>query len=208
MEEAEGGALTLVCPEAKEWTPRKAATRTSPSHPGTAVVWEGALWEVLSAETRDGAVRYLLAPWDECHVVRVRRPYDAPAEEARARESQRLADAARLRLLILAAAPLTGLLPGSVQRRWESELGVPAARLTIVSSAIPFAVGTTSVVLLLAGAFGGGIPSFVVVPLSFFMPESMLRFGLAMSRGTPVGSVLGYLFWYVWRGIAPGGGGR
>ena len=208
MEAGEGGAVTLVCREPKEWEARKGATRTSSEHPGSAVVWEGDLWEVLSVESRDGRVRYLLAPWDDRHVVRVRHAYDDATESARARESARLADAAQLRLVILAAAPLTGLLPGEVQRRWEVELGVPAARLTIVSAVIPFVVGTGSLLFVLAGAFGGEPPPPILLPLSWFMPESMLRFGLAMSRGTPVGSVLGYLFWYVWRGIAAKRGGR
>jgi hypothetical protein len=66
----------------------------------------------------------------------------AGTEVAKVRETHRQADAARLRLLILAAAPLTGLLPGSVQSRWETELGVPAVRLTLLSVLVPFIKGT------------------------------------------------------------------
>jgi hypothetical protein len=202
VEEGEGGTVTLLCREPKGWTARKAATLTTSEHPGTAVVWEGALWEVLLAEPRKSGFGYRLAPWDERHVVRVRLAYDAASEEARIREAARQADATDLRRLILAAAPLTGLMPSSVQRRWEGELGVPAVRLTILSTAIPFVIGTTCFVLVLAAAFGGGGVPFAVAAAAWFFPESVVRFGLAMSQAIPVGSVPGYLFWYVWRGIA------
>ena len=202
LAEGEDGVMTLISPAPKGWAARKAPTLTSSEHPGAAVVWEGDLWEVLSAEPAGKGARYRLAPWDDRHVVRVRFAYDAAGEEARIREQARLADATDLRRLILSAAPLTGLVPGPVQRRWETELGVPAVRLTIVSTVIPFVVGTTAFCFLLAAAFGGpGVP-FVVAPLAWFFPESVFRFGLAMSHGIPVGSVPGYLFWFVWRGVA------
>ena len=74
--------------------------------------------------------------------------------------------------------------------------------MTLLSTAVPFVVGTTCFFFLLAAAFGGpGVP-FVVALLAWFLPESLLRFGLAMSHEKPTGSIPGYLFWYVWRGVA------
>ena len=59
-------------------------------------------------------------------------------------------------------------------------------------------------VLTMAAAFGAcSLPSGLL-PLIWFFPESILRFGLAMSQSIPVGSVPGLVFWYVWRGIARG----
>ena len=199
-----GGTVTLLCREPKGWAARKEGTPTAVEHPGSAVQWEGTLWEVLSVDPGRDGVRYRLAAWDGRHVVRVRHLYDAGTEADRERESLRRADAVRLRQLILAAAPLSGLLPGPVQSRWEVELGVPAARLTILSTVIPFIAGTATFVLTMAAAFGAcSLPSGLL-PLIWFFPESILRFGLAMSQSIPVGSVPGLVFWYVWRGIARG----
>lgn len=193
--------VTLVCREPKGWVARKERTTTSSEHPGSAVLWDDALWEVLSVEAGHPGVRYRLASWDECHVVRVRYVYDAGTEAVRIRETRRHADAARLRLLILAAAPLTGLLPGSVQSRWERELGVPAVRLTLLSLLVPFTVGTVALMLFLVAAFGGGAPPGILLPMVWFFPESLFRFNVAMSQGIPVGSVPGIALWFVWRGI-------
>ena len=197
-----GGTVTLVCRVPKGWAARKERAGSAVEHPGSAVLWDDTLWEVLSAESGPEGVAYRLAAWDARHVVRVRHVYDAEGEAARARECTRRDEEAGLRRLIVAAAPLTGLLPGSVQRRWETELGVPAARITILSTIAPFVVGTVCTLLFLAAAFGGGSPPPSLLPLAWFFPESVFRFGLAMSQGIPVGSVPGVVFWYVWRGMA------
>jgi hypothetical protein len=196
------GMVTLVCRQPKEWVARKERTMTSSEHPGSAVLWGDALWEVLSVEPGHPGVRYRLAAWDECHVVRVRFVYDAGTEAARNRETLRHAYAARLRLLILAAAPLTGLLPGSVQSRWERDFGVPAVRLTILATVVPFIVGTLALMLWLVAVLGGGAVPGILLPTIWFLPESIVRFGLAMSQRIPVGSLPGVVFWFVWRGIA------
>jgi hypothetical protein len=204
VESGPEGTTILVCLEEKDWVPRKGCTRLSSEHPGTAVLWEDAMWEVLEAGREGGAVRYRLGAWDDRHVVRVRVAYDEETENRRALAAHLSARGARRRDLLTAAAPLTGLLPGAVQARWEKELGVNAARITIVSTILPFVVGTTVAVLLLAAAFGGpGLPR-VVAPLAWFFPESVFRFGIAMSQGKPVGSVVGSVAWFLWRGLRGG----
>jgi len=202
VEAGPDGTLALLSATSKGWTPRREATPTNVEHPGTAVVWEGEHWEVLEAEPAGERVLYRLAPWDERHAIRVRELYDA-GTEARRRERRASEEASRrFRALVVAAAPVTGLLPGPVLARWEEEHGVPAQRLTILSTVLPFFIGGTTLVYFLAAAFGGpGLPAGLV-PLIWFFPESIFRFGTAMSRSKPVGSVAGVALWYLWRGVA------
>jgi len=204
LEAGPGGTLVLLSPFPKGWTPRREASLTNAEHPGTAVVWEGEHWEVVAAEPAGGGVRYRLAPWDERHAIRVRDLYDAETE-ARRLETRSVDEASRrFRALAVAAAPVTGLLPGAVLERWEMEHGVPAQRLTIISTILPFFVGGTVLVLFLAAAFGGAALPPLLLPLIWFFPESIFRFGTAMSRSESVGSVAGVALWYLWRGVGKG----
>ena len=73
-----GGRVRLACASTKGWTPRRTKTATSPEHPGTAVSWDGGVFEVLEADAdRSGGVAYVLAPWEDRHTVRVFERYDA-----------------------------------------------------------------------------------------------------------------------------------
>ncbi len=192
------GLVRLRCRRPKSWTARKPAGRGLPLHPGTAVRWEDDLWEVVAAgETPEGGIRYDLRPWDEQQAIRVLLPYDETSEaerEADARDVGRRRAAGRLTLLL---APVAGLLPGRVQDRLEVELGLRATILTISSTLAPMAVGTYALLMLLASGLGAGVQlggpaAGPLLPLlSYFLPESLLRFGVAMAQGRPVGSILG-----------------
>ena len=167
-------------------------------HPGTAVRWEDAIWEVVSAEaTPAGTFRYELTPWDDQHAIRVLLPYDETSEverEADARDVGRRHVAGWTALLL---SPVVGLLPGRVQDRLGLELGIRASRLTLASIFVPFAAGTYAVVMSLAAGFGAGLQVACLgleplLPLvSFFLPESLLRLGVVLAQDRPVGSLLG-----------------
>ena len=197
-EEPEGGLVRLLCRHPKAWVPRRPSERGMALHPGTAVRWEDDLWEVVSAaELPGGGVRYELSPWDERNAIRVLLPYDETSEAERAADAR---DVGRRRAAggaALLLAPLTGLLPGRVQERLEAELGIRASTLTLVSTLIPMAVGTFAVVMTLAAGFGPALqtagPAFqpFLPLLSYFMPESFLRLGVALSQDRPIGSILG-----------------
>jgi hypothetical protein len=192
------GRIRLRCRQAKAWTPRKPPERGMTLHPGTAVRWEDELWEVVAAKgIPESGVDYELAPWDGQHAIRVLLPYDETSEAERsadARDVDRRRAAGWLTLLL---APIVGLLPGRIQERLEVELGIRATTLTLASVFVPMAAGTYALLMTLAAGFGAGVrlggPAFepLLPLLIYFLPESLLRLGVAMGQGRPAGSALG-----------------
>jgi hypothetical protein len=167
-------------------------------HPGTAVRWEDDLWEVVSAEeVAGGGVRYELSPWDDRNAIRLLLPYDETSEAEREADGRDLGRRRGLRWLALLLAPLAGLLPGRVQERLETELGLGGTTLTLASVPAPMAFGTYALLMTLASGFGAGVriggPAFepLLPLLSYFLPESLLRLAVAMGQGRPIGSILG-----------------
>ncbi|MBK8595501.1 MAG: hypothetical protein IPN83_07915 [Holophagales bacterium] len=175
-------------------------------HPGTAIRWEDALWEVVATGTGPGeGPWYDLAPWDERHAIRLLLPYDETSEAERAadvRDVDRRRAAGRVTLLL---APVAGFLPGRVQERLGVELGIRATTLTLASILVPMAVGTYALLMTLAAGFGAGmqVGGPAVTPLfpllSYFLPESLLRFGIAWSQDRPVGALLGIPLYFLAR---------
>ena len=196
------GRVVLDCDAPKGWRGRVAATPTSAEHPGTSVSWEGEFFEVLEVQARGGAaVRYVLAPWDERHAMRVVEAYSAEAEAARGRER---ADAARRsdrHVGILLAAPLVGSLPGHVQEFFEREYNVPARLLSLASALPLWIVGWLALVLLLASAVGGAVslPLPALVFGVYLLAESTARLAVCVLQGRPIGTLVGTLAWEAWR---------
>ena len=202
LEAGAGGEIWLVCAAPKSWLPRQDKTLTRAEYPGTAVDWEGRVFEVLRAEPlADGGMRYRLAPWEEGHAIRRMEQYDAASEAARGAESEDRRDRVRRRRLSILLAPLLGFLPGSVQKSMEGEFGAPAVAMT-VSSALPlFVIGflglfrqLTMGALVLPGILA---PPF---PLALYLfAESALRLGSAFATGEPMGSLPVVLAYEAWR---------
>lgn len=167
-------------------------------HPGTAVRWEDAIWEVVSAEaTPAGTFRYELTPWDDQHAIRVLAPYDEASEAARAADRRDVGRRKGARRIVLLLAPVAGLLPGRVQERFETELGLRATTLTLASLVAPVVVGFLSLVLTVSAGFAPGLgmegpdASPLLPLLACLFPESLVRFVVAMAQGRPIGSLLG-----------------
>ena len=184
-----------MCPIAKSWTARVPRTLTSAEHPGTAVDWDGILYEVREAEpTADGGVRYGLLPWEDRHAVRRAERYDAVTEEIRAGERcDRSRDVARRRLSIL-FAPVLGLLPGETQKRMERDFGAPALAMTIASALPLLAVGFLGVFEALAGLAGAAatLPVWIAPPAPiavYLLVESALRLASAAAALEPMGTL-------------------
>ena len=184
-----------MCPIAKSWTARVPRTLTSAEHPGTAVDWDGALYEVREAEPRaDGSMRYRLAPWEDRHAIRRAERYDSLTEEIRASERRdRSRDVARRRLSIL-FAPVLGLLPGETQKRMARDFGAPALAMTIASALPLFVVGFLGVFGALAGLAGAGetLPVWLAPPAPvavYLFVESALRLASAVAAGEPMGTL-------------------
>lgn len=206
VEEGEEGRVLLTTSSSKGWRGRSlaAAARRS-AHPGTAVSWEGALYEVTEARSLpSGDVVYSLAPWDEAHAIRMLERYDAPAEEARVRERAGRASAVKKRRWAILLSPLVGHLPGEVQERMEGEFGVPATRMTVVSALPLFVLGVLGAFGAFAQAAGGSIEPLPELPLPlsiYFALESYFRLSSVATQSRPMGSIPGTLLYEIWRRV-------
>jgi hypothetical protein len=216
---AAGGALALTCASSKGWRPRTPRTRTSVEHPGSAVEWEGEIFEVLDAvPLADGRTRYRLAAWDSRHAIRTLDRYDADAETSRAVErSERVRDLRSRRTSVL-LAPLVGHLPAHVQEEMEKQFGARAVGLTIASAFPLFVLGFLSAFNQLTASVGSGLSAaggpqrLTVFPWLAWLPapagmflllESTLRLASAFVASRPCGSLLGVLAYEAW--LAAGG---
>jgi hypothetical protein len=198
LDVAPEGRLVLHASHAKGWRGRIAATQTSAPHPGTAVHWEGELWEVVSAvDLPGGGARYELSRWDERHATRHVVRYDDASERqlAEGRRSDGRRRRGWVRALLL--SPLYGLLPSAAQNRIEDETAFPATALTTVSALIGFVFGIVSLVSILASAVGGApiVPLAAAIPGLYILVESGARGAMAIAQGRAVGSILGEAVW-------------
>lgn len=205
VETGPDGGIILACPAPKSWTPRAARTLTSSEHPGTAVEWEGLLYEVRDAiPGADGGIRYALAPWEEKHAIRRMERYDAVTEEIREAERRdRRRDFEKRRLSIL-LAPLAGLLPGEVQKRMERDFGASAVLMTTASALPLFIVGFLGLVGVIVGMAGATLPlpSWLAPPAPlavYLFGESALRLSSAIGSGEPMGTLWAALGLAAWQ---------
>jgi len=202
-----GGRWAISSPLPKGWRARRAGTRVTPEHPGTAVEWDGSLYEVVSIEPVGAGARYLLAPWEDRHTIRVHESYDDAAEERRSRERKDDARRKRKRRLLLLLSPLAGHLPAEVQDRWEREDDAPAGLLTTISALPLFVFGFLCSFSLAIRGFTG----VVLLPISekalffgvYLFVESGFRISVAWSQERPSGSLAGHLVWEVARRLRP-----
>jgi len=214
LENEPDGRVSLVAAASKEWRPAVPAASRRAEHPGTAVSWEGAIFEVLAAEPlADGGVRYSLAPWRDDHAIRLLERYDAESETARRRERRWKADALRKRRAAILLSPLLGHLPGSVQERMEREFGAPANAMTIVSALPLLAVGQIGLMGAVAGLAGVSLAPLPEPPFPlavYLFGESAIRLVIVATQSRPAGSLAGTLAFALWTSIigkrAPAGG--
>lgn len=209
VESGPDGGFVLISRVSKGWTARRPKTFTSVEHPGTAVAWDGSIYEVITVEADvGGAVRYRLAPWDERNILRASQAYDARSEEARERARRETRKRARKRRLSILIAPLAGHLPARVQERMEQDFDAPATVLTIVSAAPLFAFGALCNLFLAVTMFGDGsaVPLSIPVLLAgeYLFAESALRLGSALAGSRPAGSLLGTIAYEAWQAIGRG----
>ena len=123
VEAAPDGAVWLICAQSKGWTARRGTAHSTAEYPGTAVRWETELFEVVEAVTHpDGTVRYRLLAWEDRHVVRSIRDYNASTERERSSEQASHKKSIAKRRLAILFSPLLGHLPGWVQSGWRGQL--------------------------------------------------------------------------------------
>ncbi|MEO6259738.1 MAG: hypothetical protein ABIP63_05280 [Thermoanaerobaculia bacterium] len=205
----ENGQQLLLSRLPKGWTPRTPKTLTTAEFPGTAVLWDGAYYQVLEATALpQGGVQYLLEPWPDQHAIRVSDRYDAESEEARVLEWRRRLSQEKRRKSASLLAILTGHLPETIQEHLGRELGLSAPRMTQLS-----AFGTWLIAGGLAMWIGEGTinqtprPAWVLVVAGYLFLESTIRFFAAFASGAAMGSPMGtmsYIAWYVALGRSRG----
>lgn len=207
VEEGDQGSVSLISSSSKGWRGRSPAIASRRSaHPGTAVSWDGALYEVMEVKPLpSGDVRYALAPWDETQAIRVLEQYDAPSEAARARVRIGRANAVKRRRAAILFSPLLGHLPGDVQERMESEFGAPANTMTVVSALPLLVIGVLGVFAAFVRVVGGSpepLPE-PSLPLSLYLLlESYFRLSIVATQSRPAGSLPGLLVYAAWSVLA------
>src|SRR5687768_13369970 len=128
-----GGKIILQSAISKGWVARK-PKGIHAEYPGTAVLWDGEYFEVISAErASETAVRYVLEPWRDDHVIRDFQHYDE-ATEARRVADYRAAESQRKKsVLSRLAGVVLGHVPAHVQDHLQNEFGVTPSRMTMLS---------------------------------------------------------------------------
>lgn len=185
----------------KGWTPRTARTLTTAEFPGTAVLWDGAYFQVIEATPLpQGGIQYVLEPWPESHAIRISDRYDAESEQARVAEWRAQLTREKRRKSATVLAVFAGHLPEAVQEHLGRELGVFPSRMTMAS-----AFGTWLIAAGLGYWIGDGVikqierPVWAIVVAVWFGIESTIRFFSATASGRAMGSPLGtvvYIAWY------------
>lgn len=197
VREVAGGRLLLFSRYPKNWQPRTPKTLTSPEHPGTAIFWDDAIYEVVSAEGQpQGAVRYVLEPWRDEHAVRVTDRYDEASETQRFAEHQARIRREQNRKAVTFTAFLAGHLPALVQEQIAGELGMFAPRMTLLSVLTVFALIAALVVAMVQQLMSGNPPHpWQIIVLAFLAAESVVRFHMAWMQNRPMGSLIGILIY-------------
>ncbi len=169
----------------------------SPSMPGTAVVWEGEVYEVAARVDSGHGQRWVLRPWPESVTMRRVVQLDCALVASRFEHELSGRRRRRLRWWTIPILPLLGLAPGSVQQRLAEDWGVASGVATWSSALVEMLLGGFAVVQGLTVVFGGEwfMPtwlrwSIVIGPLLFF--EALVRMVLAVANDEPVGSLLGW----------------
>jgi len=199
VREVAGGRILLYSLYPKNWQTRTEKTMTTSEHPGIAIFWDDAIYEVVSAESQpQGGVRYLLEPWREEHAIRVTDRYDEESEAQRIAQHKAALRREKHRIGVRLIGFLAGHLPAYVQEELAGELGLFAHRMTTMSVAMMFGVVVALILLIVHGyVSGSGIRLWQVVLLGFFTTENMIRFHIAWSQSRPIGSTVGVLFYSI-----------
>jgi hypothetical protein len=185
------GRIVLSCRIPKPlWHPRAEKTNTTSEHPGTAILWDEKYYEVVDVKPLAGtAVRYVLEPWTDHHVMRMTDRYDEESEAQRVSEHRAAILREKQRKGTNAMAILTGHLPAVVQERLASELGVNAPRLTLASILPPvlaFAICLHFTVKAVLAKTASPVPGWLWLIVGYMTGESILRAHIAWIQNRPV----------------------
>ncbi|HEY6843799.1 MAG TPA: hypothetical protein VI391_06500 [Thermoanaerobaculia bacterium] len=189
VRKGEGDEIILSCRLSKGWNAGNGKI------PGTAVLWEERYFEVVAVDDlKQAGFRYVLAPWEEKHTMRLTDRYDAETEALRLEEYRRNAQREKARASANLLGVFTGNLPAVVQEHLARELGVLAPRLTLMSI-----LGTYLVVAAIVLASVTALMSFkglsapLIVIAGYFTVENSIRFLICWTQSRPIGSSIGFI---------------
>ena len=193
--------LEIESPIAKPgWQPRQMHGPRNLIFPGSAVVFESNIFEIVRMESETGTgtdpvVRYFLKAWEERFPIRVQFHYSKEECERLASLLRERKKANKINITILLLAPVIGLLPGEDQLRLEKEYGVPSLRLTFLSALPLLIAGSAGLVSLLVAAYSRGLEASIPVKLPlqlagcYFFLESLVRLHSCMVQEDPMGTL-------------------
>src|SRR5436853_2002964 len=200
------GAVVLICRLAKEgWTARESKTLTRSEHPGTAVLWDDADYEVVDVDTLPNAVEYTLAPWSESHTMRVSDTYDAKSEAQRTADRADVARRVKGRRAATFFGFITGHLPASVQEQIGHETGTNPPMLTIFSAIPELLVFCYCVRNFVEAKFNERPypPAWFVLLSGYLFLDAAIRAGNAFLSGKPLGSIFGIIGYAIYYAATP-----
>lgn len=201
VEPRDDGTVVLSTPFEKGWRARLHGTKTEAEHPGIAVDSGEELWEVVEVRPLTNGVRYTLAPWREDHTIRDLEHYDEQSEAHRAEmrlASQKRETRGRITFFM---AVFAGHLPAHVQNEMESEYGIGANKMSLLSAYPLFAGSILCLVIGLVKAKMNEPPIFPpsLTPLFLFVfVESSNRLLFVLTQHRPLGSLAGLLAYRIY----------
>jgi len=203
-----GDTILLSCRTPKGWTGRVERSLNQTEFPGTAVLWDDAMYEVIKVEPIPAGVRYVLRAWKDSHAIRVSQRYDAESEAHRATEHRDTIVREQKRKSVNLFALVTGHLPAIVQERLASETGVLAARLTFLSLFSQWAAIFACVsVIVIRVMRQEQAPNWAIILTAYLVIEAGFRFLINWTQTRPVGSTAGVivyiLYWLLTGARAP-----
>ncbi len=187
-----------------QFVARRPGGQLRADHPGTAVRFNGELFEVTRAAQAGPEWVYTLEPWDDAQTIRTLVEWD-PHVERRFVEGARLEKAAgRKGALAWRLQALLGFLPASHQERLNASIGLDPGRATFWSAVLECAAGLPLAVLFVVGRYAGmmggaggegrwefllNLPAWLGVLAILAVIEGGLRLVLNLATGDPMGSV-------------------
>lgn len=199
-----GDTILLSCRTPKGWTGRVERSLNQSEFPGTAVLWDDAMYEVIKVEPIPAGVRYVLRAWEDGHAIRVSQRYDADSEAHRAAEHRAAIVHEHKRTSVNLFALFLGHLPAIVQERIGSENGVVAARLTFVSLFSQWAAIFACVAVIVIRVMRQEqAPAWAMILAGYLFIEAMFRFLINWTQSRPIGSsagVIAYILYWLLTG--------
>jgi hypothetical protein len=204
------GRILLSCRLPKAvWQPRVEKSLTRSEHPGTAVLWDDKYYEVVDLQPLQGnAVRYVLEPWRDQHVMRTTDRYDEQSEALRLSEYKAGLSREKRRKSANFLSIFTGHLPARIQEHLASDLGVNAPRLTLMSTIPPILAFCVCLHFAVGAAIAhrpSPVRAWVWILVGYLTFESVIRISVAWNQNRPMGSVAGLLAYSMYYAVARDG---